>query len=137
MGCDLAVTRSALAAIRAHARAVAPEEACGLLIGGGGRIGRAEPAANVAAERTRHFEIDPAALFAALRAERAGSLTLAGFYHSHPAGRPEPSPTDIAMAAGDGRIWAICGQYGGNPVVRFWRADAHGFTALSHCEVEG
>ncbi|MGL1446678.1 Mov34/MPN/PAD-1 family protein, partial [Vibrio parahaemolyticus] len=54
-------------AARAH-----PHEACGLLYGTGERIDDAEIVANVAADPARGFEIDPAALFAALRAERAG-----------------------------------------------------------------
>lgn len=137
MGSDLAVTRSALAAIHAHAEAAAPEEACGLLHGAGGRIERAEMAQNVAAERTRHFEIDPAVLIAALRAERAGTVALAGWYHSHPAGPPEPSAEDTRAAAGDGRVWAICGRVDGQFAVRFWRAGPEGFAALSHCVVDG
>ena len=57
-----------------------------------------------------HFEIDPQALIDAHRAARAGGPQVLGYYHSHPAGEPEPSATDRAMAAGDGRMWAIMGR---------------------------
>ncbi len=62
---------------------------------------------NVAAEPARTFEIDPAALFAALKVERAGGPRVLGYWHSHPSGDTRPSATDAAMAAADGRIWII------------------------------
>ena len=64
-------------------------------------------ATNVAADRRRSFEIDPAILFAAIRTERAGGEKLYGYYHSHPMGPPIPSPSDVAQASADGRIWLI------------------------------
>lgn len=127
------ITRAALDAILAAARAAAPEEACGLLLGQGLRIMRAQPAANVAAERTCRFEIDPAALIAAHRAARHGGPEVAGYFHSHPAGLAAPSATDAAMAAGDGRIWAIAA--GGT--VTFWKDAESGFEALSYAVADG
>ncbi len=91
----------------------------------------ARSAANVAADPLRHFEIDPAALIAAHRAERGGGLQLLGYYHSHPAGHPLPSATDCAHASGDGRAWAIVAQ----AEVRFYRDRPDGFAALSYAEV--
>lgn len=117
-----------MGAILAHAARAAPEEACGLLLGEDGRILEARPVANVAPDRQRHFEIDPAALIAAHRAEREGGPELIGYYHSHPTGLPEPSATDRAHAAGDGRVWAIAA--GGR--VEFWRDCEGGFEALSY-----
>ena len=108
-------------AARAH-----PRECCGLLLGQGRRIALAQPAANVHAEPERHFEIDPNALIAAHRAARAGGLELLGYYHSHPNGLAEPSPTDQAAASRDGRIWAIIAAGG----VSWWRDAAHGFEPL-------
>lgn len=95
--------------------------------GGATQISAVVPAANVAADPARHFEIDPAALIAAHRAERGGGLALVGYYHSHPTGSVSPSPTDAAMASGDGRVWAIIG--GGQ--VCFWQDAPNGFIALS------
>ncbi|KPL69595.1 peptidase [Erythrobacter sp. SG61-1L] len=113
------------------ARAV-PEEACGLLLGAGGRITEARAATNVALDKARHFEIDPAALIDAHRAERGGGPELVGYYHSHPSGLPEPSVTDREQAAGDGKVWAIAAQ----GMVRFWRDDPDGFEPLSYMLAE-
>ncbi|MFC0588513.1 M67 family metallopeptidase [Novosphingobium aquiterrae] len=115
-------------AARAH-----PFECCGLLLGQGVRIERAVPAANVHPDPARHFEIDPAALITAHKAERSGGAQLLGYYHSHPNGRADPSPSDRAQAAGDGRLWAIVA----NEAVLVWRDTAAGFQALPLRLVEG
>jgi len=62
---------------------------------------------NVAESPEMRFEIDPRALFAALKAERAGGPRIAGYWHSHPSGDATPSATDAAMAAPDGKLWLI------------------------------
>ena len=124
---DLRVTRAALDGMRATARDSAPDECCGLLLGRE-RIEEARPAANVAAEPRRRFEIDPQALVDAHRVARNGGPEIIGYYHSHPAGSATPSITDRAMASGDGRVWAIVGTDG----VTFWRDDEHGFVSLSY-----
>lgn len=87
---------------------------------------------NVAEEPERRFEIDPAALFAALRAERAGGPRIAGYWHSHPSGDPAPSMTDARMAEPDGRLWLIVA----GEAARLWRAgeagEVHGrFTSVA------
>ncbi|WP_245561372.1 M67 family metallopeptidase [Erythrobacter cryptus] len=131
---ELVVTSRALAAMRAHARAAHPQEACGLLLGAMGEgaarasISEARPTANVHPSPRTHFEIDPAALIAAHRAARVpGAPTLIGYYHAHPAGAAVPSATDRALAARDGRVWAIIAA----DEVRFWHDLPHGFVALS------
>ena len=127
------IARSALATMQAEARAAAPLECCGILFGPDGRIDSARPAANVAAQPRTHFEIDPRALIAAYRAERAGGPRIAGFYHSHQDGPATPSATDRAMAAGDGRVWAIVG--GGD--IMFWRDGEIGFEPLFSRPADG
>lgn len=104
-----------------------PREACGLLFGEGDRISHAEAAANVAEAPERAFEIDPAALFAALRAERTGGLPVIGYWHSHPSGDAAPSATDAAMAQPDGKLWLIAGD----DAISLWRAGEHGFEAVA------
>ena len=120
MRCE--ISRSVLDAILAAA-AAERDEICGLLFGSADAITGWERTANVHPEPSRHFEIDPAALFAALRAERAGGPRLIGYIHSHPVGRAEPSPTDTEAAQPDGRLWMIVadGQ------ATLWRATAEGF----------
>jgi proteasome lid subunit RPN8/RPN11 len=108
--------------ILSEAAASPAREICGLLFGDAGTIAEARAAANVAADPSRWFEIDPAALFAAHRAERAGGPRLIGHYHSHPGGKAEPSANDLA-AAEPGRLWLIVG--GG--VIRAWFAVDGGF----------
>lgn len=116
------ISRSILAGMKKAAAAASPCEACGLLFGAGGRITAFEQTRNVAATPESRFEIDPAALFAALRAERAGGTTLLGYWHSHPSGDPLPSTTDAALAAPDGKLWIVLGGDG----VTCWRAGTRG-----------
>lgn len=66
-----------------------------------------EWAPNVAADPSRNFEIDPAALIAVHKDVRAGGMALLGYFHSHPNGLGEPSASDIAQASPDGLIWLI------------------------------
>ena len=122
------LTRSALDGLLAEAARTAPEECCGVLLGREELIEEARPAANVALDRRRCFEIDPQALIDAHRAARAGGLELIGYFHSHPAGPPAPSATDRALASGDGRVWAIVAE----PGVTFWRDEETGFVPLSY-----
>ena len=125
----LRVTRAALERMRASARESAPEECCGLLLGNEA-IEEARPAASIATDLHRRFEIDPQALIDAHRAARSGAPAVIGYYHSHPAGPAAPSNTDRAMASGDGKIWAIVGD----DRVTFWRDGRGGFAPLPYVE---
>ncbi|WP_326524186.1 M67 family metallopeptidase [Sphingomonas sp.] len=120
----LTISSCVIEIIHRAAAAAGAREACGLLFGHDGRIDGCEPTRNLAARPERAFEIDPAALIAALRAERQGGRPVAGYFHSHPGGDPLPSITDAAMAAADGRIWLIAG--GGE--IGAWRAVPNGAT---------
>ncbi len=108
--------------IRRESVALAPREACGLLFGEGAEITAFQAVENVAESPETRFEIDPAALFAALKAERAGGRKLIGYWHSHPSGDATPSATDAAMAAPDGKLWLIVTA----EVVTAWRAGPGG-----------
>ena len=108
--------------VLAAAAASPDQEVCGLLLGAPGRIDAVQPARNVAASLSDNFEIDPAVLIAAHRAQRAGGPLLLGCYHSHPGGDPNPSPRDAA-AAEPGSLWLIVGQ----GRARLWRAEPGGF----------
>ena len=103
------ISRLLLEQIMSHAASSA-DEVCGLLLGHSGCIAEARPAANVATDPARHFELDPVALLAAHKAARAGGPAVMGHYHSHPSGRPELSATDAACAAPDGSLWLIIGR---------------------------
>ncbi|ASY43132.1 MAG: Mov34/MPN/PAD-1 family protein [Pseudomonadota bacterium] len=102
----IAISRTLLDQIQSIA-AADRAEVCGLLFGTAERIAAIAPAANVAPDPARHFELDPAALIAAHRAARAGGPPIIGHYHSHPSGVAVPSATDTACAAPDGSLWLI------------------------------
>ena len=61
-------------AIVSHARATAPAECCGLLLGHGDTITEARPARNIADDTFRRYLIDPADHLAAIRDARGRSL---------------------------------------------------------------
>jgi proteasome lid subunit RPN8/RPN11 len=123
------VASDVIATLLEEAARAAPNECCGLLLGEGARISEARPAANIADDPARRFEIDPMALLAAHKAARSGGPGLVGYYHSHPVGHPVPSATDCEHASGDSRVWAIVA--GGE--VRFWRDGEAGFEPVDHC----
>ncbi|NVE94801.1 Mov34/MPN/PAD-1 family protein [Altererythrobacter lutimaris] len=124
----IALAKVTLDKMLAEARAAHPRECCGILLGEGNRIDQATPAKNVHPTPQSHFEIDPQVLIDAHRAAREGGPQVAGYYHSHTVGEPEPSQTDAAMASGDGRIWAIMA----GDTVRFWQDQADGFREVSY-----
>jgi len=122
MAMGLAISSALMAQIVAEATK-SPDEVCGLLLGAVVSSGKASidailPCRNVAADPSRHFEIDPATLIAAHRATRGGGPVIVGHYHSHPSGTPVPSATDAAASRADGMIWIIVA----GAEVRAWRA---------------
>jgi proteasome lid subunit RPN8/RPN11 len=119
------IGRTLVETLLSAARAAPDREICGLLFGSSAEIERAEPAHNVAAQPWDMFEVDPRALFAALRAERGGGDRLIGHYHSHPNGSAEPSPRDLA-AAEPGKYWLILGGRD----ARLWVMENGGFREL-------
>ena len=122
MGMKAHVSRSVLTGIQRISADAAPREACGLLFGAPDRVTDWQAVENVAEEPERRFEIEPGALFAALRAERAGGPKIVGYWHSHPGGDANPSVTDAAMAQPDGKLWLIVTQEGET----LWRAEDRG-----------
>ena len=129
----LGITVSAFSTITEEAARTVPEEACGLLFGTPDRIVEATVTPNVHPSPRTHFEIDPAALIAAHKAERAGGPAIVGYWHSHPAGPALPSATDTASASGDGKVWAIAA----GEKITFWRDTPAGFEALPYRCVAG
>lgn len=110
------------AQLLAQAKAAHPDECCGLLFGDDHHVLRIQPTANVAADPTHTFEIDPSAVIAAERAMRQGGERMIGHYHSHPNGRAEPSSCDAASAALNGRLWLVIAS----GRITAWRATAGG-----------
>jgi len=76
----------------------APLEACGLLAGKAARVEKMIGVLNQAQSEVR-FVMDPYEQLRAFDWIEAQGLELLGIFHSHPAGPPTVSPTDIAEAA--------------------------------------
>ena len=106
------IRRAALDDIVTHARAEAPAECCGMLIGSGASIDDAVRAKNIAASPTR-FLIDPKDHIDARRDARTRGLEVLGFYHSHPQSPAWPSESDIAEAAYPDAVYLIVSLAGG------------------------
>lgn len=111
------------AAILAHARAAAPNECCGLLIGTEDCVDEAIAARNIAERPTVRFLIDPHDHLAALRDARRRGVDVIGFYHSHPRSAAQPSPTDLAEAVYPNLLTAIAGLGVDPPELRLFRIE--------------
>ncbi|MET0361196.1 MAG: M67 family metallopeptidase [Sphingobium sp.] len=121
---NIRISSPVFARIVALAAKSPAEEICGLLLANDGspwdRIDSILPAANVAPDPARFFEIDPQTLIRAHRAQRSGGPRIIGSYHSHPGGNPSPSAQDARQAASDGALWLIVA---GPPwTATLWRA---------------
>ena len=99
-----------------EADAAGDEEVCGLLVGrretAQSRVARTVACRNAAPEgrRQTRFEIDPRRLIEEERVARGSGEEVVGFYHSHPAGDPVPSPVDRTyMGLWPGMVWVIVG----------------------------
>jgi len=77
-----------------HVAEEAPIEACGLLGGSDFRVQQVVPIKNAVKSQVR-YRMDPAEQVSALFGFEERGMELVAIYHSHPAGPPGPSPTDI------------------------------------------
>jgi proteasome lid subunit RPN8/RPN11 len=98
MSDSLRIESSVLRRLQVYARLDPRLECCGMLAGRDGTTTCAFPATNAASTRATSYEIAPKELFHLTRAIRDAGLELLGIYHSHPNGKNEPSPRDIAQA---------------------------------------
>lgn len=116
--------------IVAHARAAAPDECCGMLIGGAHGVESSASARNIADPPRTRFLIDPKDHLDALRAARRRGLDVIGFYHSHPHSAAVPSATDIAEADYPDSLHLIVGLGSEPPDVRVYRLASGAFQAV-------
>jgi proteasome lid subunit RPN8/RPN11 len=114
------ISRAVLDTVVAHARAEAPRECCGLLIGRAAAVTEAIAARNIAAGETR-FRVDPQDHIRALRAARQRGFEILGFYHSHPQTPAIPSETDRAEASYPDHLYLIVSLAGGPADTRLFR----------------
>ena len=108
------------AQMQAHVQRCAPEEACGLLAGADGWVRAVYEVSNALHSPTRFRMEAQEQVDAFLDLERRGWELLA-IYHSHPAGPPEPSPTDLAEFAYPGVLYVIWAQTAGGWLGRTFR----------------
>jgi proteasome lid subunit RPN8/RPN11 len=108
----LLISSSHLKKVEADARAQAPVEACGILVGR--QKGRnfevldVVKTSNVMDSPTR-FEIDPEELYRAMKGAEARGLEIIGFYHSHLGYGAGPSTVDLdRMKFLSNLVWLIC-----------------------------
>lgn len=112
----------------------APQEVCGLL--GGVQHGqtfyaqRHTPIPNVAPTPQVRFEMDHAAMVAAIFALQRARMALIGVYHSHPHSAPTPSPADLAECAWQAVPYLIIGYAATQPALAAWLIDGTRFTYL-------
>lgn len=92
--------------MRAHVAAESPLEACGLLAGKDGQARAVYQITNELASR-EHFRMQPGEQLNAFEEIEKAGLELLAIYHSHPAGPPRPSKTDVAEALYPGVIHLI------------------------------
>jgi proteasome lid subunit RPN8/RPN11 len=105
--------------IEEHAKADAPRECCGVIVGHSGRPERFLPLRNVA-EGNRFYEIDPAQLIELEFHELPkDDSEIVAIYHSHPESPAYPSRTDVELAYWPDVVYLICSlELAENPIIR-------------------
>ncbi len=97
---SIRITRKQLGEMREHIQNCLPAEACGLLAGSERIVHEVFPIKNIA-ESAARFRMDPVEQLRAFQRIESRGWELVGIFHSHPAGPPRPSETDVAEAAYD------------------------------------
>ena len=108
------------------------EEVCGLIGARQDVACNVYPVANVARNRSRHFEMDGAEQISAMRQMRERGESLFAIYHSHPRGEAWPSATDIAEASYPEALYLIIGLQRTIPELRGFHIHAE---QVNECEL--
>jgi [CysO sulfur-carrier protein]-S-L-cysteine hydrolase len=124
------VRRAVIDAMITHARADAPLECCGLLIGQKHLIDECRPARNLRNSPAAYL-VDPQQHFETIRAARLTGRVVVGAYHSHPHSPAIPSETDLAEAHDAGLLYVIISLLGGSPDVRAYTMKTGNFSEIS------
>jgi proteasome lid subunit RPN8/RPN11 len=92
--------------MEADVNAKCPEEACGLVIGTGNDSKLVVPVTNILHSPVK-FRMDPQEELNAFYLAEQNGWDILAIYHSHPQGKGEPSPTDMAELSFPGTIYLI------------------------------
>lgn len=82
-------------------------EACGLVSARDGVASHIYPITNIAEDKQRHFELDPAQQIKAMKTMREANEELFAIYHSHPHAPAEPSASDIQQSSYPDALYLI------------------------------
>lgn len=115
----LHVSHAHLSTMIEHARAEAPNEACGLLAGSDGVVRAVHCLAN-ARRSPFAYELTAEGYLLAIDLDEAGQLI--GAFHSHPGSQAYPSPADVAQAYWP-IVTVIVSLATAQPVVRAFRIE--------------
>ena len=96
-----------------QAKAEAPQESCGYLLGTGETVTENYPMTNID-HSEEHFRFDPREQFAALKYARQHGLKILANWHSHPASPSRPSEEDLRLANDPAIRYAILSLQGGD-----------------------
>lgn len=120
----MTLTRHHYEAMRRQVAALAPEEACGLVAGSGGRSTEVIPVENILHSPVR-YRMEPRAQIDALNRLDEQGWDLLAIYHSHPSGPNYLSETDLAEAYYPESIYLIWFVEGGRWVCKAFQIADH------------
>jgi [CysO sulfur-carrier protein]-S-L-cysteine hydrolase len=116
------LTQAQFEQILAQARAEAPHECCGLLLGRGDAVEEVFPGRNVDETPRTRYVMDPQDQLRAFRLMDERGWDLVGIYHSHPHTEAYPSETDKSRALyPDARYMIVSLREPADPRVRAFR----------------
>lgn len=127
-----------LECLKKHTEACWPEEACALLIGQYVQnqhwiVNHVELAENIAENKSRFFEIDPASRVKVEMKILSEVDEIIGIFHSHPEGEATLSDTDLKNIREPGLFWLIANTASGKvkEFCAFIVADGHNINQLT------
>ncbi len=80
-----------------HSKRECPDEACGILAGRGGKVGKVYQMASID-KSSKTFFMDPREQLKIMKEITNSGLEMVGIYHSHIEAEPYPSARDVELA---------------------------------------
>ena len=116
--------------IIAHARAEAPRECCGVIVGANGTPERLHRLTNLD-PGTDFYRIDDTELYRVYRDADDAGQEFVVIYHSHPVSPAYPSSTDVRLAAWPDAYYLICSlQHPDAPALHAFRIEDERITEV-------